>query len=157
MVRIFPAMSLLDILYFMSGLSGGLCLQTEQQWWPQPKMNLMAGSAVICCCCPQESHEKLTWQMPVSKGCYLLDSIFTRCGCLCCLCGICLWYTSKYLSQVRCRRGVDQDIKGYEGYVGVECMVSPFKMAVLLLSLHLPAQPVPAPLTGLSNSLKYRA
>ena len=62
-----------------------------------------------------------------------------------------------YLSQESCGRGVNQDIKGYEGCIGMEYMVNPFKMAVLLLFLHLPARPVPAPLTGLSSPLKYRA
>lgn len=39
----------------------------------------------------------------------------------------------------------------------MECMVSPFDMAVLFLLLHLPAQPVPAPLTGLLNPISYIA
>ena len=38
--------------------------------------------------------------------------------------------------QGYCGRGADQDCKGRAGHVGVECMVTPLKMAVLLLSVH---------------------
>lgn len=39
----------------------------------------------------------------------------------------------------------------------MECMVSAFEMAVLLLFLHLLARPVPAPLTGLLSPILYIA
>ena len=151
MVMIFPALSLLDTLYFMASLNGGICLQIEQQWWPQSKMNLMAGSTAICYCCPQEFHEKLTWylqRLPTFWTQYSVAVVV----CVAFVISVC--GTPLYTwGQEYCGRGVDQNIKGYAGCVRTDCMVTPFKMAILLLFLYFPAWPVPAPLTGLSSPL----
>ena len=51
-----------------------------------------------------------------------------------------LWYLvavpPTYLTPGISRKRVDQDCKGRAVCVGVECMVRPLKMAVLLLSVH---------------------
>lgn len=58
-----------------------------------------------------------------------------------------------------CGRGVDLDSKGHRSYRLCRDGVygQPIWDAVPLLLLHLPARPVPAPLTGLLNPISYIA
>ena len=68
--------------------------------------------------------------------CILLLILF-GCCCLHCIYGIWLQSPSTHLIPGNCRREEDQDFKGHAGYIGVECMVMPLKVVVLLLSVHL--------------------
>ena len=68
--------------------------------------------------------------------CILLLILF-GCCCLHRIYGILLQSPSTHPIPGNSRREEDQDFKGRAGYIGVECMVMPLKMVVLLLSVHL--------------------
>ena len=53
-----------------------------------------------------------------------------------CICGIWLQCLLHTWPRGSCGRGMDQDCKGCAGCLGVECMIRPPKMDVLLFSVH---------------------
>ena len=79
----------------------------------------------------------ISWQIIVLNTLGILLLILFGCCCLHCIYGIWLQSPSTHLIPGNCRREEDQDFKGHAGYIGVECMVMPLKMVVLLLSVHL--------------------
>ena len=71
------------------------------------------------------------------KFAHLLDSWYSLAAGVCIAFVVFACSAPWYLGPQRYMgRGVDQYCKGWAEYVGVRCTVMPFKMAVLLLSMH---------------------
>ena len=114
----------------------------------------IVGSRVRCHCCPPlDFSENVPQQSLAPKfsslqdSWYSLTAIFIALVVFSCSAPLHTW------SWDIVERGVDQDCKAHAWCLGVECMIRPLKIAVLLLSVHPCTRPVPYSLTWLSNRL----
>ena len=92
---------------------------------PSPLTCWVLGSQI----CPHPG-DSLFWSYWVSYSWYLASGVCVVFAVSDCHALLCTW------SQGCLRRGPDQDCKGHERHIGVECVIRPPKMAVLLLSIH---------------------